>query len=282
MRSELLLLAALTAVKLCLAQISRADLGLSGICRLGDGSAALPAGFHRSILQPLSSLTVDGQPHRPAQRLGGCQYVSASAEFDRLLGPQPTLYQIGDLQPFNWAFEGAAWLPGAAVQCMRGDACVPTHAARGEHALCMRMLSAGWCAVLTVAWPRAETDEVVVTGDFSSPEAGSRIYRVSLATGNTTEVPVHPPLVGANGLCSLKRQARGQVGPQGIRSRRTPAPSVPALCMCLQDLLPHRPARQTLNPARQCSWRWPCSPTLPAASPRGWCSWTPSQAPGTG
>ena len=29
----------------------------------------------------------------------------------------------------------------------------------------------------------AETDEVVVTGDFTSPEAGSKIYRVSLATG---------------------------------------------------------------------------------------------------
>ena len=96
------------------AQIRRADLGLSGTCRAQD-AAVLPAGYHRLATEPYSSLTVNGKPHKPAKSLSKCQYVSFSEQFDRLLGKEPQLWELGGLKPYNWAFEGLAWLPGVVL-----------------------------------------------------------------------------------------------------------------------------------------------------------------------
>ena len=186
-RSLLICLAAVCAlVSPTSAQITRHFSGLANsVCRIDPASyRSLPSGFERSIASPYTSTKVKGRPHREAADLARCQYISLDPEFDRLLGHAPTLYQVGDLQPQNFAFEGGAHLPGfSGVQC--------THAFAHADSL--------YCA--------AETDEVVVTADFTSP-VGSKIYRLSLATGNLTEVPVHPPLIGANGCCSYKNQAR--------------------------------------------------------------------------
>lgn len=86
--------------------------GVRGVCRIAPSAASvLPDGFRRSITDPYSSLEasqgnatkllmptavlrlsaaqVDGQPHKAAARLSGCQFVSLDPEFDRLLGPSP-------------------------------------------------------------------------------------------------------------------------------------------------------------------------------------------------
>ena len=73
----------------------------------------LPDDFNRAVLVPFTNTSLNGSGLiSEAAYLQPCQFQSFDPSFDSLLGSNRTIYQLGPDRTYNWAHEGAAYLPG--------------------------------------------------------------------------------------------------------------------------------------------------------------------------
>ena len=102
-----------------LQQVVPASLPLSGLCDVSQQDLrVLPAaGFSRSVLAPYTNTTTVGVPPVPipsVANLSGCLFQSYDPKFDRIIGNNQTIYQVGPTRSVPWAVESPAYLPSTA------------------------------------------------------------------------------------------------------------------------------------------------------------------------
>lgn len=105
----------LVSLRTSLAQISVVQYQAAGSC---SGSISteqlrvLPDDYERAVLQGFATTTSGTGLSAIARQLQGCLFQSYDPAFDALIGNNRTLYQVGPTRKYNWAHEGAAYLPG--------------------------------------------------------------------------------------------------------------------------------------------------------------------------
>ena len=77
-----------------------------------DQLRVLPSGFNRSVLQPFTTTSSANILVPVAAELSACQFISFDPAFDQIIGTDRTIFQVGPSKTYNWAHEGATYLPG--------------------------------------------------------------------------------------------------------------------------------------------------------------------------
>ena len=77
----------------------------------------LPSGFNRSVLQPFTTTSSANSLVPVAAELAACQFISFDPAFDQIIGTDRILFQVGPNRTYNWAHEGATYLPGGINRC---------------------------------------------------------------------------------------------------------------------------------------------------------------------
>ena len=76
----------------------------------------LPAsGFSRSPLQSWTQTRFNAGPNTTIEDYANCLYWSFSPDFEDLLGPEPTIYQVGPTVDTYTYTETPAFLPGTRI-----------------------------------------------------------------------------------------------------------------------------------------------------------------------
>lgn len=115
-----------------LQQVVPASLPLSGLCHVSQQDLrVLPAsGFSRSVLAPYTNTTTTGVPPVPipsVANLSGCLFQSYDPRFDRIIGNNQTVYQVGPTRSVPWAVESPAYLPGSLVSSFCASMLILSH-----------------------------------------------------------------------------------------------------------------------------------------------------------
>lgn len=89
------------------------ELAARSSCSVGSEQLrVLPNDYERGVLQAFTTTTAGPGTPQAIKQLQGCTFQSYSPAFDMLVGSNRTLLQVGPTRNYNWAHEGATYLPG--------------------------------------------------------------------------------------------------------------------------------------------------------------------------
>ena len=117
LRSALLVVLSLACVRVSQQQVVRARLPNTELCVIPQETVrVLPAsGFSRSPLQSWTQTRFNAGPNTTIEDYANCLYWSFSPDFEDLLGPEPTIYQVGPTVDTYTYTETPAFLPGTRI-----------------------------------------------------------------------------------------------------------------------------------------------------------------------
>ena len=117
LKSVLLVVLSLACARVSQQQVVRARLPHTELCVIPQETVrVLPAsGFSRNPLQSWTQTRFNAGPNSTIQDYANCLYWVFDSSFEDLLGPDPTIYQVGPTTDTYTYTETPAFLPGARI-----------------------------------------------------------------------------------------------------------------------------------------------------------------------